>query len=542
MKNSLTTIISREPAPPRASSAGNAWSCKSNRRDEQSRAALHNPRIPNFVRVRKMKKHFISILLTICASSLANAQVAKNSQLFLDLKKQDSVFFERAFNLCDMDYLVKAIHKDLLFFHDQSGIQTKADFLENTKKNICTNPNAKPIRKVDENSLDVFPLYNNGKLYGAIQSGVHSFYIREPNKTDVATSKAKFTHVWLLEDGNWLLKEVLSFDHRDPEKTASRSSFEDELKQLLVAAKVPTLGLGVIENGKLKQIQVMSADDKSSPAAYNSIFKVASLTKPVTALVALKLISSGKLGLDEPLDKYWKDPDLKNDARTKKLTPRIILSHQTGFPNWRYLAQDKKLRFEFEPGTKFQYSGEGFEYLRKALEAKFGQKLEQLAATLIFKPANMVDSHFWWNKSMDESRYVKNFDKEGRAYDTVKYYKANAAANLLTTVEDYGNFLVHVLNGAGLSQPVLDEMHKNQVKLKDNDYFGLGWEKLTGFSNDEYALMHTGKDPGVSTIAIMFPKSKNAWLVFLNGDNDMKVVEKLLTEKLYLGGELWNKR
>jgi CubicO group peptidase (beta-lactamase class C family) len=165
-----------------------------------------------------------------------------------------------------------------------------------------------------------------------------------------------------------------------------------------------------------------------------------------------------------------------------------------------------------------------------------------LAATLIFKPANMVDSHFWWNKSMGESRYVKNFDKEGRAYDTVKYYKANAAANLLTTVEDYGNFLVHVLNGAGLSQPVLDEMHKNQVKLKDNDYFGLGWEKLTGFSNDEYALMHTGKDPGVSTIAIMFPKSKNAWLVFLNGDNDMKVVEKLLTEKLYLGGELWNKR
>ena len=96
---------------------------------------------------------------------------------------------------------------------------------------------------------------------------------------------------------------------------------------------------------------------------------------------------------------------------------------------------------------------------------------------------------------------------------------------------------------SGISGHVAPEYpHKNQVKLKDNDYFGLGWEKLTGFSNDEYALMHTGKDPGVSTIAIMFPKSKNAWLVFLNGDNDMKVVEKLLTEKLYLGSELWNKR
>ena len=496
----------------------------------------------NLVRTHMMKKYVISIVLAVCTSNLANAQVAKTSQLFLDLKKQDSVFFERAFNLCDMDYLVKAIHKDLLFFHDQSGIQTKADFLENTKKNICANHNVKPIRKVDENSFEVFPLYNNGKLYGAIQSGRHSFYIREPNKADVATSEAKFTHVWLLEDGNWLLKEVLSFDHRDPENTASRGSFEDELKQLLVTEKVPTLGIGVFENGKLKHIQVVSANDNDSPAAYNAVFKVASLTKPVTALVTLKLISSGVLGLDEPLDKYWKDPDLKNDDRTKRLTPRIILSHQTGFPNWRYLTQDKKLKFEFEPGTKFQYSGEGFEYLRKALEAKFGQKLEQLAATLIFKPAKMVDTHFWWDKSIDESRYVKNYDKQGKAYDTVKYYKANAAANLLTTVEDYGNFLVYVMNGAELSQAVLDEMHKNQVKLKDNDYFGLGWEKLTGFSNDEHALMHTGRDPGVSTMAIMFPKSKNAWLVFLNSDNDMKVVEKLLTEKLYLGRELWNKR
>lgn len=489
-----------------------------------------------------MKKYFLLILIIVCTSILVNAQVAKNSQLFLELKKQDSVFFERAFNLCDMEYLNKAIHKDLLFFHDQSGIQTKADFLENTRNNICSNPNYKPIRKVKENSLEVFPLYNGGKLYGAIQNGIHNFYIREPNKKDTPTSEAKFTHVWLLENGNWLLKEVLSFDHHDPEKPVTHNNFENEIKQLLVTEKVPVLGLGVIENGRLKNIQVFSSDDKNIPTSYNSIFKVASLTKPVTALVTLKLISAGKLGLDEQLDKYWKDPDLKNDKRTKKLTPRIILSHQTGFPNWRYLTQSKKLSFEFEPGTKFQYSGEGFEYLRKALEAKFGKSLEELTAVLVFNPAKMKDTHFWWDKSMDETRYVRNYDKDGNAYETIKYYEANAAANLLTTVEDYGNFLVYILNGAGLSQAVLDEMHKDQIKLKDNDFFGLGWEKLTGFNNDEYALLHTGKDPGVNTVAIMFPKSKNAWLIFLNGDNDMKVVEKLLTEKLYLGGELWNRR
>jgi CubicO group peptidase (beta-lactamase class C family) len=473
-----------------------------------------------------MKKQFLSILTIVCSSFLANGQIAKNSELFLELKKQDSVFFERAFNLCDMEYLNKAIHKDLLFFHDQSGIQNKADFLKNTKENICSNPNYKPIRKVEENSLEVFPLYNDGKLYGAIQSGVHNFYIRELNKKDTPTSKAKFTHVWLLENGNWLLKEVLSFDHHDPEESETHNNFENEIKQLLIEENVPVLGVGIVESGQLKQINVFGNIDKNKPAPYNSIFKVASLTKPVTALVTLKLISTGKLGLDESLDKYWTDSDLKNDKRTKKLTPRIILSHQTGFANWRYLTESKKLTFEFEPGTKFQYSGEGFEYLRKALEAKFSKSLEELATEFVFKPAKMKDTHFWWDKSMDEKRY----------------YEASAAANLLTTVEDYGNFLAYILNGAGLSQLIFDEMQRNQVKLKDNDFFGLGWEKLTSFSNDEYALIHTGKDPGVNTVAILFPKSKNAWLIFMNGDNDVKIVEKLLREKLYLGNELWNKR
>jgi CubicO group peptidase (beta-lactamase class C family) len=490
-----------------------------------------------------MKKVFFPLLAVLCCSSnYANGQVAKNSALFLTMKKIDSVFFERSFNLCDIEYLETAIHKDLLFFHDQSGIQNRADFLKAVKENICSSPDHKPIRKLDENSLEVFPLYNDGKLYGAIENGIHNFYIREPDKMDIATSTAKFTMVWLLENENWLLKEVLSFDHHDPEKSETHNNFENEIKQLLIQENVPVLGIGIVEGGKLKHINVFGNLYKDQPAPYNSIFKVASLTKPITALVTLKLINAGKLGLDESLDKYWIDPDLKNDKRIKKLTPRIILSHQTGFPNWRYLTESKKLSFEFEPGTRFQYSGEGFEYLRKALEAKFNNSLEGMADELVFKPAKMKDTRFWWDKSMDEERYVKNYDSQGKLIDTFRYYEANAAANLLTTVEDYGNFLAYILDGAGLSQLILDEMQKDQVKLKDNDFFGLGWEKLTGFSNDEFALLHTGKDPGVNTIAIIFPKSKNAWLIFINGDNDVKIVEKLLTEKMYLGNELWNKR
>ena len=475
-------------------------------------------------------------------SILAKSQVAKNSELFKTLKTHDSIFFERSFNRCDFEFINKSVHKDLAFYHDRSGFQNKNFFIENIRKYICSNQDKKPIRKVVAESLEVFPMYNNEILYGAIQNGIHEFYIREKNKEEVITGRARFTHLYLLENGQWLLKEVFSFDHNGPSQPEITTKFEAEIEELLIQEKVPALGLGIIENGKLKQIKVFGKIDDHTPISYNSIFKVASLTKPVTAMVALKLISEGKLGLDEALDKYWIDEDLKNDSRTKKLSPRIILSHQSGFPNWRYLTEKKVLSFQFEPGTRFQYSGEGFEYLRKAIEVKFGKKLEELADSLIFKPAKMNDTHFWWDKSMDESRYVKNYDKDGKLIETHKYYSANAAANLLTTVEDYGNFLCYVLNGGGLSPELFEEMTKNQVRLKENDYFALGWEKLTGFSEDEYALLHTGKDPGVNTLAVIFPKTKNGYLIFLNGDNSFKIWEELLTGHLYLGEELWNRK
>jgi len=169
-----------------------------------------------------MRKLFLSLfIIIVCSIGLANGQVTKESELFLELKEQDSTLFERGFNRCDLEYLAQKIHKDLIFFHDQSGIQDREEFLENTEKNICSSSNQKPIRKVNENSLEVFPLYGNGKLYGAIQKGVHDFYIREAGKENIHTSRAKFTHVWLLENGDWLVKEVLSFDHKDPSQEAS---------------------------------------------------------------------------------------------------------------------------------------------------------------------------------------------------------------------------------------------------------------------------------------------------------------------------------
>jgi hypothetical protein len=472
----------------------------------------------------------LGIIFLILLLSIGNlrAQIDKNSPLFIELKKQDSVFFERGFNNCDIPYLEKSVDDNLKFYHDNGGFQGKKLFLEKTKQNICGNPNQKPIRKVIENSLEVFPLYNNGELYGAIQSGEHRFYIREKGKQDALGGQAKFTTVWTKKNGEWIMSDILSYDHGD----AKLDDTDNGIEQLLKDNNIPTLGLGLIEDGKLTKINVYGTQDGKTSAAYNSLFNVASLTKPVTAMTVLRLVSLGKWNLDEPLDKYWIDPDIAKDSRHKKLTTRLILSHQTGFPNWRLMNKDNKLNFEFEPGTKYQYSGEGFEYLRKAIEKKFGKSLEELAKEYVFQPLGMNDSSYIWNEKKNTDRIVVGYDNNGKTYDIVKNKTSNAADDLTTTVEDYGKFLVAVMNNELLSPSVFEAMKTRQVETKKNKYFGLGFE-IYDLGNGEIALSHGGSDKGVNTIVFLLPKTKQGLIIFTNVDDGHKVYRPLI--KKYLG-------
>ena len=470
-------------------------------------------------------RFFFSIFILLFFLGNLQAQIDKNSPLFLELKKQDSLFFERGFNNCDIAYLEKAMDENLKFYHDNGGFQDKKLFMERTKQNICGNPNQKPIRKVMENSLEVFPLYNNGELYGAIQTGEHQFFIREKGKEDVLGGQAKFTSVWTKKNGNWLMSDVLSYDHGNPNQT----KLTDKLEKLIKDNNIPTLGLGVIEDGKLTQIKVYGKLNDKTSASYNSLFNVASLTKPVTAMTVLRLVSLGKWSLDEPLYKYFTDPDITSDPRNKKLTTRLVLSHQTGFPNWRSMNKDNKLNFEFEPGTKYQYSGEGFEYLRKAIEKKFNKNLEQLAKEYVFQPIGMSDTSYIWNEKKMADRIVIGYDKEGKPYDVVKNKTASAADDLVTSMEDYSKFLVSIMNNDLLSKEVFEAMKTKQVETKKNKYFGLGFE-IYDLGNNEIALSHGGSDKGVNTIAFILPKTKQGLVIFTNVDDGYKVYESILNQ------------
>jgi CubicO group peptidase (beta-lactamase class C family) len=478
------------------------------------------------------KKIFLSFIITVTFIANSKAQVDKNSEIYKTVLSQDSLLFNVGFNTCDLKQFDLLLSDNLKFYHDKDGISDKTKFIFDLKNGLCKSPETRQVKRfLVKESIEIFPLYRNGILYGAVHNGEHLFYEKQESQPGIA----KFSNVWQLENGEWKLATSFSFDHQAYEnKNIANPIFDDdvEIEKWLKQNKVPTLGLGIIENGALKQVKVFGEITKGVSASYNTIFNVASLTKPVTALVALKLVSLGKWNLDEAIYRYWTDPDIANDPRNKKLTTRLILSHQTGFPNWRWMTSNKKLNFQFDPGTKYQYSGEGMEYLREALENKFKKSLQQLANELIFAPLKMNDTRYVWDKNIDISRLAIGYDKDGKAYETVKNKTPNAADDLLTTIEDYGKFLVSVLKSDGLTKKVFEEMTSSQVASTKGKHFGLGFE-IYDLDNGEYALSHGGADNGVQTIVFILPKTKRGLLIFTNSDTGANVYESLI--KHYLG-------
>jgi hypothetical protein len=166
--------------------------------------------------------HFIAIALFLltqlgCKRQLipSNTYSPERRDIFVQLQTQDSLLFEWGFNQCDTAQVGQLISEDLEFYHDQGGITpTKEAFLLSLTR-LCK-LDYKPTRELDPNSLEVHLLKNNGKLYGAIQSGTHRFFGQKGDQPKYLTSIAKFTHLWILEGDIWKLKRVLSYDHLTP--------------------------------------------------------------------------------------------------------------------------------------------------------------------------------------------------------------------------------------------------------------------------------------------------------------------------------------
>ena len=151
-------------------------------------------------------------------SDISSKQIVDtiHQEVFDELKRNDSLLFELGFNQCDTNQVRILTSDNFEFYHDQAGITNSKELFIQSISGLC-NMTYRPTRELDEKSLEVHILRNNGKIYGAIQNGKHRFYGEEANRAKYLTSTADFTHLWIIEEGNWKLKRVFSYNHREPE-------------------------------------------------------------------------------------------------------------------------------------------------------------------------------------------------------------------------------------------------------------------------------------------------------------------------------------
>jgi hypothetical protein len=169
--------------------------------------------------ISTIKILFIGILLS--QSSIGFCQENKNSDLYKAIMSRDSLLFNIGFNTCDLSQSENLFSDQLEFYHDKGGLSNKSESLKALKNGLCNSPTTyQSRRELVNGSTQVFPLYKDGILYGAIQNGIHQFYETNAEKgkpllkeNEKLVGKARFTHVWILENNNWKLKRILSYDH-----------------------------------------------------------------------------------------------------------------------------------------------------------------------------------------------------------------------------------------------------------------------------------------------------------------------------------------
>lgn len=293
------------------------------------------------------------------------------------------------------------------------------------------------------------------------------------------------------------------------------AKLQQQIPELMQTTRIAGLAIAKVENGRIAWHAAYGERAPGKPLEIDSVFNAASLTKPAFATMALHLVAADKLTLDEPLHEYWVDPDVAQDPRHRELTPRIVLSHQGGLPNWR---GNNKLGFMFEPGTRHEYSGEGYQYLRHAIENLADRELQELMQEEVFAPAGMQRSSMGWSDGLGEN-IATGFDEAGEPIGTgIKERQPNAAANLMTTVDDYARFAAWVTEGADLPVELFAEMQRPQALHHDPaERFGLGWKLIP--LDDGEALMHDGREPGVRTYAIVLPGRDEALVILTNSSN-----------------------
>ncbi len=337
-------------------------------------------------------------------------------------------------------------------------------------------------------------------------------------------------------------------------------SLNAKIEYLMKAANVSGVAISVFNdnNPVFSRTYGLADVQKKIPLQQSSVMYGASFSKTVLAYIAMQLVQEGVIDLDKPLVEYLNKPlpdykfdnkrrgyaDLKADDRYKKITARMCLTHTTGFPNWRWFEDDEKLKFRFDPGTRYSYSGEGIFLLQFVIEQVTGKDYETISQERVFKPLGMINTSQVWQSRFD-SNICYGHNAKGEPYELRKRKEANAAGSMSTTLDDFTKFFTALINGKGLSKKSFKEMTGMQVRIKsrsqfgplagidstDNDNIQLGYGLGVGVFKTPFgrAFFKEGHDEGWGHYSICFPDKKIAVVIMTNNDNGESIFKELLS-------------
>ena len=323
-----------------------------------------------------------------------------------------------------------------------------------------------------------------------------------------------------------------------------RAEIDARAAEWLKVSHVPSLAVANIENGKVAWTVVHGEQSPGVAATGKTLYNVASLTKPITAETVLRLACAGKLSLDESMSPFWLDPDIKDDPQNELLTPKLCLSHQTGFANWRRMTGGV-LKIRWKPGTQTGYSGEGYNYVGRFAEKRLTRPFDVLAQEMVFDPIGMKETSYTAKDWYAGRLAVPQGPQSEKPIDPVAT-RWNGADLLRTTIGDYAKFVVSVMHNEGLTEAIAAEratMTRDLLKPEDlekacreageEDHctvtagMGLGWEVET--VNGLKILNHDGSDWGVRTLAMFVPSQGIGVVVFTNGENGTQLIRKVVS-------------
>jgi len=281
---------------------------------------------------------------------------------------------------------------------------------------------------------------------------------------------------------------------------------------------------------------------ETAPVTVKTVFQAASLSKPVVAYGVHALVRAGKLDLDTPLSDYLDSPYI-DDPRLSRITARMALSHSTGFPNWRpgrWSDDPGALEIEFDPGTRFQYSGEGYVYMQHVVEEITGESLDVYLKRTVLDPLGMVDSSFVWEERF-ESVHASPHDGDGVPGDKWRPSEPLAAGTLQTTVFDYARFVeamlaIEAADRWPLDDTALDQALEQQTTIDE----ALGWSLGFGVESTEAGtwFWQWGDDGPFKAFAAGSRVTGDAVVILTNGQWGLDVarptVEEVLGKRAFL--------